>query len=90
MRILAITAAAVLITGAAYAQDTTGASKTHQNNPQTVPQSQQTGAPLTSGLATPGQPGSGYQAPTKASTTAPGSPATRDGGELPKGGKNKD
>ena len=94
MRILAITAAALLYAGAAYAQSAV-------QNPSVpgsgykAPESQATGAPqtskivpvpgrgesapgagykipektdgsgTTSGISTPGQPGSGYQAPKK-------------------------
>ena len=43
MRTLIITAAALLIAGSAFAQDTQGASKARKDqNPQTVPQSQGT------------------------------------------------
>lgn len=80
MRILAIAAAALLIAGAAYAGE-----KNDQAKSSAVPESHQTGTPTTSGLATPGQPGSGYKAPEKANANGP---ATRNG-DLPKGGKNK-
>lgn len=38
MRILAIAAAALFMASAAYAQDTSGASKSHMNNPQAAPE----------------------------------------------------
>lgn len=38
MRILAIAAAALFMVSASYAQDTSGASKQHMNNPQAVPE----------------------------------------------------
>jgi len=90
MRILAITAAAVLIAGAAYAQSAI-------QNPSVpgsgykAPEAQPAGTPLTSGtVPVPGQganaPGAGYKIPEKANSTGP---AMRDNGELPKGGKNQ-
>ena len=86
MRIPAITAAAVLIASAAYAQSAVQNPSVPGSGYQ-APARQQTGGQTTSGIATPGQPGSGYKAPEKANTTGP---ATNDKGELPKGGKNKD
>jgi hypothetical protein len=86
MRILATAAAALLISGAAYAQSAVQNPSVPGSGYQS-PQATQSGAGTTSGMATPGQSGSGYKAPEKVNTSGP---ATNDKGELPKGGKNKD
>lgn len=90
MRILAIAAAALLITGAAYAQSAVqnpsvpgsgykSPAVSGVNNPNQTPAQ----------LADPTKPGSGYKAPEGPSAHAPATPAVTEGGSLPKGGKNK-
>jgi len=85
MRILAIAAAALLIAGAAYAQDTTGASKSHMGNPQTVPETK--GGQTSTMGASKSHEGNPQAVPASEGTKGA---ATNDKGEMPKGGKNKD
>ncbi len=80
MRTLAIAAAALLIGGAAYAQDTSGASKSHVGNPQAVPGS--TGGQVTTQGASKSHATSPKKVTKKKGTQQP---ATTDKGELPPG-----
>jgi hypothetical protein len=84
MRILTIAAAALFIAGAAFAQDTSGASKSHMGNPKDAPTSQ--GGQTSTTGASKTHAGNPSDMPAKTGTQQP---ALNDKGQLP-AGKAKD